>query len=138
RARADVQIVFQDPTGALDPRMPVAASVAEPLRLHRRLPRGGAGRAVVEGLLAQVGLDPALANRYPHELSGGQRQRVGIARALALHPKVVVLDEPLTALDVSLQAGLVNLLEDLQADRGTAYVLIAHDLAVVGHLCRRV
>ena len=134
RLRARLQFVPQDPGDALDPRWTVGACVAEPLLVHRR-PRG---RDVVADALAQVGLSPSLARRYPHELSGGQRQRVAIARALVLRPDVVVLDEPLTALDVSVQAGVLRLLADLNRDLGVAILLIAHDLGVVRQVCHRV
>lgn len=134
--RRDVQVVFQDPMSSLDPRMQVFDVVAEPLRTHRH-PRAGL-RARVNELLTLVGLDPAHAARYPQEFSGGQRQRIGIARALALKPKLLVLDEPVSALDVSIQAGVINLLDDLKAELGLSYLFVAHDLSVVRHIADRV
>ncbi|WP_438352565.1 ABC transporter ATP-binding protein [Microbacterium sp. CJ88] len=127
--RKDVQIVFQDPMGAIDPRLPIGEVISEPL-LVQGASKATRDQRVVE-LLDLVGLDPAMADRYPHEFSGGQRQRIGIARALATDPSVIVLDEPLSALDVSIQAGIINLLEDLKDRLGLSYVFVAHDLAVV-------
>ncbi|MFD8705208.1 dipeptide ABC transporter ATP-binding protein [Kitasatospora sp. NPDC059648] len=136
RLRAELQIVFQDPMASLDPRMPVGDIVAEPLRAQRA-PREEIARRVPE-LLRQVGLDPEHAARYPHQFSGGQRQRVSIARALAVRPKLLVLDEPVSALDVSIQAGVLNLLQELKAELGLSYLFVSHDLSVIRHLADRV
>ena len=135
--RRRMQIIFQDPFGSLNPRMTVRELIGEPLALHG-LARGGALDAQVRELLGLVGLAPYHGERYPHEFSGGQRQRIGIARALATEPRLLVCDEPVSALDVSIQAQVVNLLKDLQARLGLAYVFIAHDLAVVKHISHRV
>ena len=135
--RRAMQIVFQDPFGSLNPRMSVGSIVMEPLLIHGAR-ADAASRERVAATLEQVGLPARAARRFPHEFSGGQRQRVGIARALILRPRFIVLDEPVSALDVSVQAGIVNLLQDLQAELGLTYLFIAHDLAVVKHISDRV
>jgi len=137
QARRDMQIIFQDPVGSLNPRMTVGSIIGEPILVHRLADKSNVRQKVAQ-LLDRVGLPTASANRYPHEFSGGQRQRIGIARALALQPKFIVCDEPVSALDVSIQAQVLNLLQDLQKDLHLSYLFIAHNLAVVEHFSDRV
>ena len=137
RMRGKFQMIFQDPYGSLNPRMSIFSILEEALKLHTRLDAAGRDKRIRE-LLKLVGLNPDYAMRYPHQFSGGQRQRIGIARALAVNPAFIIADEPVSALDVSVQAQIVNLLQDLQNQTGVAFLFIAHDLAVVEHICHRI
>ena len=135
--RREIQVVFQDPYSSLNPRMTVKGILADPMEIHNVYP-GAERQERIDYLLEKVGLSPDYARRYPHEFSGGQRQRIGIARALALNPKLIIGDEPVSALDVSIQAQIINLLMDLQEEFGLSYIIVAHDLAVVEHICDRI
>jgi len=135
--RRQAQIIFQDPYASLNPRMTVGQILSEPLALHNLVPQAGR-RARVEEILTLVGLEPRFARRYPHEFSGGQRQRIAIARALAVEPKLIICDEPVSALDVSIRSQILNLLRDLQQRLGLSYIFVSHDLAVVKHIADRV
>ncbi len=137
-ARSDIQMIFQDPLASLNPRMTIARIIAEPLRTHQPQLSSAQVMERVRAVMAEVGLTAPQINRYPHEFSGGQCQRIGIARALILQPKLIVCDEPVSALDVSIQAQIINLLKDLQRRKGLALIFIAHDLAVVKHISRRI
>ena len=136
--RRKMQIIFQDPFASLNPRMTVGSIVSEPLQIHKMYASKKERQQYVERLMERVGLNPYFINRYPHEFSGGQRQRIGSARALALQPSFIVADEPISALDVSIQAQVVNLMEELQQELGLTYLFIAHDLSMVRHICDRV
>jgi peptide/nickel transport system ATP-binding protein len=136
--RRDMQIIFQDPYASLNPRMTVGDFVGEPLDVHRLVSSKSERQDRVAGLFSKVGLDPSFMKRYPHEFSGGQRQRVNIARAIALNPAFIVADEPITALDVSIQAQIINLFQDLQDELGLTYLFVAHDLSMIRYLCHRV
>jgi peptide/nickel transport system ATP-binding protein/oligopeptide transport system ATP-binding protein len=136
-ARRNLQMIFQDPFSSLNPRHKIGHILAEPLIVHRLMDRAAIGTRVVE-LLGTVGLQPASVERYPHEFSGGQRQRIAIARALALKPKLIIADEPVSALDVSIQSQIINLIADLRAQLGLSVIFISHDLSVVRHLSNRI
>ena len=136
--RRDLQMIFQDPYSSLNPRKTVGSIIADPFAIHGMLTGAGERRRAVQELMEQVGLNPEHYNRFPHEFSGGQRQRIGVARAIALKPKLIVADEPVSALDVSIQAQILNLLRDLQRELGLTVVFIAHDLSVVRHMCDRI
>jgi peptide/nickel transport system ATP-binding protein/oligopeptide transport system ATP-binding protein len=136
--RREMQMIFQDPYSSLNPRKTVGSVISEPFAIHRLKTGKGERKRAVQELMDLVGLNPEHYNRYPHEFSGGQRQRIGVARALALQPKVIVADEPVSALDVSIQAQILNLLRDLQRDLGLTLIFIAHDLSVVRHMCDRI
>jgi len=138
KTRRHLQIIFQDPVGSLNPRMTVRQILSEPLDIHKLAPSREERATRIAELLENVGLAPNHADRYPHEFSGGQRQRIGIARALAVEPRLIICDEPVSALDVSIQAQIINLLQDLQSRLGLAYLFIAHDLAVVEHISQRI
>jgi oligopeptide transport system ATP-binding protein len=138
RMRRRMQMIFQDPYASLNPRMTVGRIISEPLRIHNVMPNQKEQQEYVESLLERVGLNPYYTNRFPHEFSGGQRQRVGIARALALNPSFIVADEPISALDVSIQAQVVNLLQDLQQEFNLTFLFIAHDLSMIRYICDRV
>lgn len=138
RKRREMQMIFQDPYASLNPRMTVGSIISEPLEVHNIYPTKKQRQERVQELLRVVGLNPYFVNRYPHEFSGGQRQRIGVARALAVNPEFIVCDEPISALDVSIQAQIINLLEDLQAEFGLTYLFIAHDLSVVRHISDRI
>ena len=138
RMRRRMQMIFQDPFASLNPRMTVGSIITEPLRIHRLFKTRAERRDRVRELLETVGLNPNFVNRYPHEFSGGQAQRIGVARALAVEPEFIVADEPISALDVSIQAQVVNLLQDLQEKFNLTYLFIAHDLSMIRHICRRV
>jgi oligopeptide transport system ATP-binding protein len=138
RMRRQMQMIFQDPYASLNPRMTVGNIIGEPLEVHSIHSSRGERRERVQELLKVVGLNPYFVNRYPHEFSGGQRQRIGVARALAVNPEFIVCDEPISALDVSIQAQIINMLEDLQAEFGLTYLFIAHDLSVVRHISDRI
>jgi oligopeptide/dipeptide ABC transporter ATP-binding protein len=136
--RKEMQMIFQDPYSSLNPRKTVGTIIGEPFKIHHLKEAKGERKRAVQELMEQVGLNPEHYNRYPHEFSGGQRQRIGVARAIALQPKLIIADEPVSALDVSIQAQILNLLRDLQSELGITLVLIAHDLSVVRHMCDRV
>ncbi|HKR99486.1 MAG TPA: dipeptide ABC transporter ATP-binding protein [Candidatus Dormibacteraeota bacterium] len=136
--RKEMQMIFQDPYSSLNPRKTVGTIIGEPFKIHGLKTGKGERKRAVQDLMEQVGLNPEHFNRYPHEFSGGQRQRIGVARSLALQPKLIIADEPVSALDVSIQAQILNLLRDLQSELGITLVLIAHDLSVVRHMCDRV
>ena len=138
KLREEMQIIFQDPSASLDPRMTVGEIIGEAIDIHKLAANKKDRADMIKGLLARVGLNTEHANRYPHEFSGGQQQRVGIARALAVKPEFIVCDEPISALDVSIQSQVVNMLEDMQAEMGLTYLFIAHDLSVVRHISNRI